>query len=70
MIGETFAFDVLHAVFPVDLDKAMLSNHLNTLVFKNFLTAEDSPTGGPKCFKFTHSMVRVAQRSFFGEEES
>lgn len=64
MIGETFTFDVLHAVFPVDLDEEYLATHLADLVFKNFLTIEDdrSPTEDrPRRFKFTHSLVCVRE---------
>ena len=61
VIGETFSIDVLGAIFPVELDEAALKAHLNTLVFKNFLT-EESSTGRSQCFKFTHSMVRVWQK--------
>lgn len=59
VIGEIFTWDVLRAVLPVDLDEETLTKHLNTLVFKNFLTMENNPSSTSQCFKFTHSMVRV-----------
>lgn len=65
VIGETFSFDVLHAVFPVDLDEESLATHLADLVFKNFLTIEDesNPTDkSPRRFKFTHSLVCAPSR--------
>lgn len=67
VIGETFTFDVLRAIFPVDLDEEPLKAHLSTLVFKNFLIEEDSSSRS-QSFKFTHSMVRAGAILFRGEE--
>lgn len=58
VIGETFSLDVLRAIFPMDLDEESMRAHLSTLVFKNFLTEEDSSSRS-QIFKFTHSMVRA-----------
>lgn len=62
MIGETFCFDVLHAIFPINLQEDVLKAHLSSLVFKNFLTEEANKSSSSQCFKFTHSMVRLRTR--------
>lgn len=66
VIGETFSFDILLAIFPVYLEEAALDAHLSTLVYKNFLTEENNPSRS-RSFKFTHSMVRVCWRKFLDE---
>lgn len=59
VIGESFSFEILEKVFPLDIDELTLQTYLNVLVEGNFLLSWSDSATCKLCFRFIHSMVSL-----------